>query len=43
MIRKLLSIMLFFAVVGMASAQKPMRQDSKKPQRMMVKNRMSKT
>lgn len=37
MIRKLLSIMLFFAVVGMASAQKPMRQDSKMPQRMMVK------
>ena len=37
MIRKLLSIMLFFAVVGTASAQMSVRKDSKNPQRMMVK------
>ena len=36
MIKKLLSIMLFLAVVGMANAQAPVRRDINKPQHLTV-------
>ena len=36
MMRRLLSLMLFLAVVGMVSAQVPMRRDLKKPQHLKV-------